>query len=242
MGGVNALEAVTLRKARGISDTPEDTSPQVRQDQKQALSPAACAADQSKRRRPAPDEGSQPSPQPGKPGALTRGCRPDLWRCRIGAWVSTGLFPAVPRGSPHNLARVWHGRVVEQHGKLFQVVRDHDLSEASGDGHDLWPSRCPKILRVGVIGRSAAATLSAAPSSLINTTSSSLRRLTPRYRSGSSASQKSSKSGRALPRCGLRRLAEESFTAWSSRGGSCARACFAGAQGTRRGVVACPFP
>lgn len=42
------------------------------------------------------------------------------------------MFPAVPRGSLQDLARVWHGRVVEQHGKFPQVVRDHDLSEASG--------------------------------------------------------------------------------------------------------------
>ncbi|MFF7351604.1 hypothetical protein ACFZA1_02935 [Streptomyces filipinensis] len=67
--------------------------------------------------------------------------------------MSVALIPGVPRCSPYDLARLWHGPFAEQHGKFPQIVRDHDLSEAPGDGHDFWPGRCLEILRVGVVGR-----------------------------------------------------------------------------------------
>lgn len=80
------------------------------------------------------------------------GGRADLRRSDVEAWASVAPIPGVPRGSPYDRARVWHGFFVEQRGKFPQVVRDHDLSEAPRDGHDLWPDGCLEIRRVGVVG------------------------------------------------------------------------------------------
>lgn len=45
-----------------------------------------------------------------------------------------------------------HLGVVET-SEFLQVVRDHDLNEATGDGYDFWPRRCLQILRAAVVGR-----------------------------------------------------------------------------------------
>jgi len=52
--------------------------------------------------------------QLGKPGCSRGGSCTDLRRSGVGAWRAVDWFPGVPRGSPHDLARVWHGPLHEE--------------------------------------------------------------------------------------------------------------------------------
>jgi hypothetical protein len=51
-----------------------------------------------------------PDPQFGKLGFSMGGRLAELRRSGRGAWLTGSLVPAIPRASPHDLARVWHGR------------------------------------------------------------------------------------------------------------------------------------
>lgn len=50
------------------------------------------------------------SSQPGKLGCFGRGCPVGLRRSASAPSLPTASVPAVPRGPPHDLARIWHGR------------------------------------------------------------------------------------------------------------------------------------
>lgn len=52
------------------------------------------------------------SPELGKPRASRACSEGDLRLSGVGTWCEVGWLPGVPRGFPHDLARVWHDRFV----------------------------------------------------------------------------------------------------------------------------------